>query len=211
MATLLKKITMKDIGCNPKVARDSCYAPGAKLADGNPDPRAGQKVPLAVIGGRATGRKTGENSRDGSVWSALTGSFIANCIQEGENFNNAEVYESGVCFLPGGVQEQIEGVLAGLGDGGSVEFAVEIMAGYDEKSATGYRYFGRNLKPATATDDLAMVRSILQPKAKALLGPGAEAGPKPEPVPAPAAETKPEPAPKSEPKAEGKPAAKKTA
>lgn len=214
----LKKMSVKSLGCDPTEARQKEYAPGAMIAGPNdaagnptkvPSVKAGKKVPLCVIGGRASGTKSGENRQTGDVWTALTGRFEGVVIQAGDGFKTGEVYESGMVFLPGGIQEAIEGALETAGEGGSVDFAIEITSGYDETSPVGYRYYGRNLKPPSASDDLAAIRAVMQPHVQAFLGPAPATtepaqiqaaavepvipAPAP-PAPAPAANAKPAPA-----------------
>lgn len=190
-ATFVKKMSVAALGCDPKEARQNKYKPGSVNTDGTPNPLAGKKVPLCIIYGRATGTKSGENRQTGDVWTALTGTFEGVCIQEGPDFKTGEVYTSGMVFLPGGIQEAIEGALEGAGENGSVEFAIKLFAGFDEKSAVGYRYYGMNMKAPAATDDLAGLRSLMQSQTTAqIAAPVPDAAPDSAPVPdaAPAAE-----------------------
>lgn len=187
-ATFVKKMSVKALGCDPKEARQNKYKPGSVNQDGTPNPLAGTKVPLCIIYGRATGTKSGENRQTGDVWTALTGTFEGVSIQEGPDFKH-ELMASGMVFLPGGIQEAIEGALEGAGEGGAVEFAIKLYAGYDESSAVGYRYYGQNMKPPTAADDLAGLRSLMQGQTTAQISaptaPVTEEKPAPAPTPAP--------------------------
>lgn len=176
----LKRMNVKQLGCDPLEAREKKYAPGATIevlnADGTKSiqvsPFAGKRVPLCVIGGVASGTKSGENrSGNSEIWTALTGTFEGVCIQEGEGFPTGNVFESGQVFLPGGIQEAVEGALENAGEGASVEFAIRLYAVWDDKSPVGYRYLGENLKPPSAHDKLAGIRQLMQPHVKANLGP----------------------------------------
>lgn len=196
----IKKMSVAKLGCDPKIARDSQYAPGATVKDaqGNtvPSPLAGKMVPLCRIWGRASDTKSGENrSGNSEIWTALVGEFEGVCIQEGDGFPTDKLFESGMVFLPGGIQELIEGAVinakAASNDNATVEFAVEILSAYDDKSPVGYRYYGKNLRPPAATDNLASLRQLVQPGVKLHLGPAPVQAPKqlPEPVEIPKQES----------------------
>lgn len=150
MATLLKKMSVKEVGCDAKVARDSMYK--------------GEPVPLCVIYGRATGIKTGENRTTGDPFSKLIGNFEAVCMQKDPNDSNKyptnQVFQSGALFLPGGLQDMVEGA---LGDNAAVDFAFEILSVVDPTTTIGYKYVGRNLKPPAVTDDMQYLRKLLPP------------------------------------------------
>lgn len=200
-ATILKKMSVKTLKCEPKDARDSKYRPGSVNSDGTPNALAGKKVPLCVVYGRASGVRNGENRVTGDVWTAITGTFEGVCIQEGADFPTGEVFTSGVLFLPAVIHDMIVGALDSAGDGGSVKFAVKILAGYDDASPVGYRYYAQNLEEAKATDDLADLRNVVQPNVRANLGPVSvpqiappvgNAG-APEPAPAPVQQETPAP------------------
>lgn len=194
MSTILKKMSIKALGCDPKEAREKKYAPGATIKQENgtltPSDVAGKKIPLCIVYGRASGIKSGENrSGNSEIWTALTGEFVGvrTQVMSDDTPETDLQFTSGMLFLPGGIQETIEGAMDNAGEGGVVEFALEIMCGYDE-SQIGYKYFGRNLKPPAATDDLAHLRGLIQPLVpKVHLGPAAtvkpaEIAPAPTPV-----------------------------
>jgi hypothetical protein len=123
-------------------------------------------TPLCVMYGRATDVKTGEN-KDGTIWSALTGSF------EAVNLQTGDIYKSGKLFLPGGIHETVESAVRGLKQAekeGStsvaVEFALEIRS-IEAKNPIGYSYQAVNLRPARATDELDPLRkAILESRQK---------------------------------------------
>lgn len=169
--TIVKKISLKTLGCDATVARDSRYKPGAVDADGKPLPTAGQRIDLAVIYGRANDTLTGESRIDDSIWTALLGSFEGVCLQVGPDFPTNMVFQSGRLFLPPVVHELVVGALKNCKDGDNVEFAFKLSAAWDE-GKIGYRYFATSLIDAKPTDDLASVRQTVKANVPALeLGP----------------------------------------
>jgi hypothetical protein len=173
--TVVTKMTVKDIGCNPKkvTAMD-------KNADGTP-----VRLPLCKIYGVATGYKSGEDKRTGTVFTALTGSFEAQNLQEKNEDGTPKVYQSGKLFLPAGIQETIEEPLRNAKDNDqvlSVEFGFEIYA-VQASNPIGYSYQAKPLLQASATDALSRVRELMAPKPEA---PAAPQLPAPAPTPAPA-------------------------
>lgn len=166
--SFIKKMTLKEIGCDPKIARDSKYAPGAKNEDGSPSSVAGALVPLCVILGRVSAIKYTESKFTGDPQAAFLGSFEATNLQA----NNGVSYCSGKLYVPGGFDDYLEGAFKSVEEsGGSIDFAVRISAKYDAASQNGYRFAIENLKEASATDDLAHIRAMVTNRLQINVGP----------------------------------------
>lgn len=124
-----------------------------------------EAVPLYRVGGVATGIRTGKSKFDDreetSEWIALTGRFRAfTKHKDGEG----ETFESGVCFMPGYVVDAVAGQLSAETTG--VRFAYDIMAKYDEKSATSYTFHAVSLLEPAEDDPLD---TIVGPASNAML------------------------------------------
>ena len=143
-AEFLTKLTLKGIGCNPRIAATE-----------------NKKVALARIYGVATGIKTKVDPK-GDVFEAIEGSF------EAVNLKTGEVYRSGLLFLPGGIHETLTGSLKKGGDGATIRFGLEVSA-IPASNPIGYSYSARSLIPDAGDDLLADMRksvmSLPAPKA----------------------------------------------
>lgn len=137
--TYISKLSVKTLGCNPKVA--------AAQKQGQEKP-----LPLAHIYGMASG--TFAYDVNGTVGVGLTGEF------EGTNLEDGSIYRSGKLFLPKGIQEVIESAVKKLGDGESVSFALEIRA-VKASNPIGYSYEARNLMATQSVDPLSEMRKAL--------------------------------------------------
>lgn len=136
---LIAKMSVKALGCNPRAA-------AAKAKDDT------SPVVLCAIFGIADGVKSGEDNK-GSVWTCLTGRF------EGTNLQGEapETFQSGKLFLPGGIQEVIEGAVKEMGDSGSVQFALELRA-VRADNPIGYSYQAVPLVAPKQNDALGALR-----------------------------------------------------
>lgn len=133
----LTKMSVKTLKCKPAKAGT------------NADNR---RILLCRIRGNATGIKSAIGN-DGTTVYGLTGFF------EGVNAESGEKFQSGVCFLPGGIQELIlEPLDKALNDAAaaapSIIFAFDIFAEPATNKA-GYGYSAVNLIPATGANPLA--------------------------------------------------------
>ncbi len=140
--TWISKMTVKGLGCVPAGVG------------------AGEKKRLCVIYGKADGIKTGEDKRDGRIWSCLTGSFA------GFNLTTKEQFRSGKLFLPGGIHEVIENAVRkvndGEGSGGlSVKFGLEIMT-VKAENPIGYTYQAVSVVPTEETDELSELEKAIE-------------------------------------------------
>ena len=132
-AEFLTKLTLKAIGCNPRIAATE-----------------GKKVPLARIYGIATGIKTKIDPK-GDTFEAIEGSF------EAVNLKTGEVYRSGLLFLPGGIHETLTGSLKKGGEGTTIRFGLEVSA-IPASNPIGYSYSAKSLIPDAGDDLLADMR-----------------------------------------------------
>jgi len=151
--TIISKMSIKTLRCNPRAAA---------VGEGQPH----KKLAIARIYGKASGTKTQEDKVKGEVHTAIVGNF------EGVNLETGEVFRSGKLYLPKGVHEMVESAAKKLeaeGEGDSVQFALEIYA-VSATNPIGYSYEAKPLVKAAVADDLETLRSQLPevPKQKAL-------------------------------------------
>jgi hypothetical protein len=147
---LVSKLTLKALGCDPRLS-------------------AGQnsKV-LCRIFGTANGLKTGEDKNTSNVWVALQGEFEGQNVEEGSD-DAGKVLRSGKLFLPGGIQDVIEGKIreientSGGSESPNVTFGLEIRS-VKSTNRIGYSYEARNLMPPKQLDPLAAMRAAIEEK-----------------------------------------------
>lgn len=113
--------------------------------------KASGKILLMTVIGIATGIKQGESTY--GPWTALMGNFKV------KNAKNDKEYRSGQLFLPDVALNLVEPALI---ENDSVSFAFEILAVYDESSATGYIYSCIPLIEPAENDPLVMLESTIQ-------------------------------------------------
>lgn len=125
-----------------------------------------KKKQLYVVMGQTHGIKLGQG--DNGPWCAFLGNF------EAINTATGEVFQSGQCFVPKAVEDMLVGsVKAAQGDdeNASVQFALEVGVEQDERSATGYVYYVKNLVKTAAADPLAALRAIVHQAVPQLAAP----------------------------------------
>jgi len=168
---IIAKITLKDLGCNPKVA-------SAK------DITDKSTIPLAVIYGHCVDVKITEDNRNGQIYSALIGKFYGINIQQGNSAYGTQ-FEAGKCYLPGGIHETVESAVMGNDPQNpqNVDFALEIHA-VRATNPIGYAYQAiPRLSSGRVTEDpLARIRAIVEQQIQLPAAP-----PPPPALPAPAA------------------------
>lgn len=137
-ATVLSKISIKSIGRS-----------GAEWVT-NKD----GVTPLGRIAGYARGSIMKEDAQ-GNAIEALVGEFTA------INLESGEVFQSGVCYLPAGMHEQILAALRKpAGENAAptaVQFAVEIACRKASNKA-GYEYVGTMLDKPAESDPMEQLR-----------------------------------------------------
>ena len=116
---------------------------------------------LCQIYGRAVRTKSGEDqTRDGRVWTCLSGSFAAVNLETGEEFRSARL------FLPDGIQEVIQNAVEEMTNqedktlGLHVDFALEIFS-VAATNPSGYTYKARNILPTQKRDELSEMQKAI--------------------------------------------------
>lgn len=89
---------------------------------------------------------------------------------KGVNLGTGEVFMAPQAILPGIVQDQLYGAMAGGEGAGEVQFAVKIGVKYDKTAATKYLYTAESLMPIQESDALTMLENSLKEQ-KALPAP----------------------------------------
>lgn len=145
---VIAKMAVTKLGCNPKAA--SALNQGDRNA-----------IPLCIIGGKATGTKSWEDSR-GQIVTALTGEFGGINIQPGTPDYGTR-FMSSMLFLPGGIHETIENAVVGEthDQTNTVEFAFEIRV-VRADNPIGYSYQAVPKKKVKATETLAEIWSMVK-------------------------------------------------
>jgi hypothetical protein len=141
---IIGKISLKTVGGNPALA--------AVLKS---------KVPMCRIWGKASNIKTAVGQNGDPVF-GLAGSFMA------LNYQDQKEFQSGVCYLPGGIQELIQEPLEALlnsGErGGAVEFALDVFA-IPATNKAGYSFAAETLTEISADDPMVKMKKALEAKA----------------------------------------------
>jgi len=117
-------------------------------------PADGGKVLLGRIVGMVSGLKQTVNGETGDIQSGLKGNFRGISSIEGK-----AAVTSGVCYLPGGIQEMIEGTLAeakSQDPRAVVNFAIDLYA-IPATNKAGYSFKAENLVESGASDPLQML------------------------------------------------------
>lgn len=112
----------------------------------------GSRLPLGVIVGTVTGIKEKKGPNDMDVFTALVGSFSATPIdpKTGELLGDREL-RSGICYLPGGMQDDIEAQFAGDDPVQRIDFAAE-LAIFKAENAIGYSWAMKPLVEPAESD-----------------------------------------------------------
>jgi len=144
MTEIVKKLTLKTIGCGK--TEISAAVKGKTEA-----------IVLASILGISNEARPGQT--DMGSFLKFIGSFQAT------NHLTGEVFSSAVALLPDVIADQLG---AAIHQSGEVEFAVQILARADEKSAVGYVYSAKPLIEAKPSDKFAALMAKAQAAAPAL-------------------------------------------
>lgn len=147
---ILTKMAVKALGCNPR----------------NPPKEKGAMKLLCRIYGEASDYATREDTRTGQLHTNLVGEFEGVNVEEGSP-EYGKCFRSGKLFLPSGIQETVEKMVAVVKknpNAGAVRFAIEIYS-VDSTNAIGYSYAARNLTPKgpETVDAMAEIRKLLPP------------------------------------------------
>jgi hypothetical protein len=117
-------------------------------------PADGGKVLLGRIVGMISGLKQTVNNETGDIQTGLKGNFRGISSVDG-----LAAVTSGVCYLPGGIQEMLEGALASAKENdakATVTFAIDLFA-IPATNKAGYSFKAENIVEAEASDPLAML------------------------------------------------------
>lgn len=148
MSKILPKMSIKTLGANPKAASVNLEKEKAK------------RVPMVRIMGIARGIKAAVGN-DGDPVFGLTGQF------EGVNIETGETAQSGVLYLPSGIQELIQDPLESAINAGdktaAVQFAVDLYA-VSATNKAGYSFEADNLAAPEREDPFAALRTALEGK-----------------------------------------------
>lgn len=177
-----------------------------RIAIGNATKDTTQRVKMGTIVGIVSGLRQTVNAETGDVQSGLKGNFRGTStltvkvmdknadgtdkMIEGKPvmLDTGKVMEvrSGVCYLPSGIQDTLEGALAQAREAdpkATVSFGLDLYAVKDTNKA-GYTFIGQTLVEASDRDPLDVLMAQAVEKRAALPAPDAE----PEADPAPADE-----------------------
>jgi hypothetical protein len=181
MARLSGKLTAKALGWD-RVA----------IGAATKDKPASTRVKLGRFVGIATGLRQTINGETGEVQTGLKGQFrgISSLTAKEPKRNKAGEVQTdkdgavimvdtgkpitvtaGVCYLPGGIQEMVEGTLATAQDGdakATVQFALDLYA-IPATNKAGYSFDADNLVEAAEADPLDMLLTTAEAAEQAAL------------------------------------------
>lgn len=158
---LVGKLTPKALGWD----RNKIGSEVAKV------PADGGKVLLGRFAGIVAGLRQTVNNDTQEVQSGLKGNFRGI-----SSIDKSEV-TSGVCYLPGGIQDMIEGALAAAKEAdakATVNFAIDLFA-IPATNKAGYSFKADNIVAPNAADPLAMLLEQAEQNSKAAALPAPEA------------------------------------
>lgn len=141
-------------------------------------PAENGRVHLGRIVGIASGLKQTVDNDSGDIQTGLKGQFrgVSTRNEKGEIVGVAGgvTITAGVCYLPGGIQEMIEGALAAAQETdprATVQFAIDLFA-IPATNKAGYSFDAENLVEAAESDPLdALLTSAATIAAAALPAP----------------------------------------
>jgi hypothetical protein len=142
--SIISKITMASIGCNPGAVKTLKPEDLSKEGD----------LPLARLYGKLSKVKYEEDKVNGQVYTAFIGNF------EAINMQSGEVFKSGKMFLPKGISELVENGVKSAPEGAQVGFAFEVRS-QNANNPIGYSYRVLALKSPEATDELKELRDAV--------------------------------------------------
>ncbi len=144
-------------------------------------PAEGGRVHLGRIVGIASGLKQTINGDTGEIQNGLKGQFRGLSTRDDKGVilegPTGVTVTAGVCYLPGGIQEMIEGALAAAQESdarATVQFAIDLFA-IPATNKAGYSFDAENLVEASEADPLdALLTSAATIAAAALPAPEGE-------------------------------------
>lgn len=151
-------------------------------------PADGGKVLIGRIVGIVAGLRTTIDKETGDIHNGLKGNFRGISSKEyadGDNKGKPIIVTSGVCYLPGGIQDMIEGELAKAKEAdakATVSFAIDLY-GIPATNKAGYSFKADSIVSAAVTDPLAVLLEQAETHRPALPAPDAEKPSEPEAKP----------------------------
>jgi hypothetical protein len=142
--SIISKITMATIGCNPGAVKSA--KPDELTKEGD--------LALARLYGKLSKAKLEDDVAKGQQYLAFIGNF------EAVNMQTGEVFKSGKMYLPKGISELVEQGIKGAPEGSQIGFAFEIRS-QKANNPIGYSYRVLALKSPEATDELAELRATV--------------------------------------------------
>lgn len=144
-------------------------------------PMDGGKVLLGRLVGIVAGLRTTIDKDTGDIHNGLKGNFrgvSSKVYADGEKAGQPITVTSGVCYLPGGIQDMIEGALAQARETdakATVNFAIDLY-GIPATNKAGYSFKADNIVAAQTVDPLSMlIEQANNNKPLALAAPAEEA------------------------------------
>lgn len=137
------KLTIKNLKCNPSKVQDL--------------PEGENKLPMAVLFGKASDVKYSEDRDMGVMHAYFAGTF------EGLNLVDKTTVISNKLTLPKSLSDAVEKAIKELqakDEGGSIAFAFELIA-VKATNQVGYVYEAIALRKPEATDELGELRSFI--------------------------------------------------
>jgi hypothetical protein len=178
MAKLSGKLTAKTLGWD----RIAIGSETKKV------PAEGGRVLLGRIVGIVNGLKQTVNADTGEIQNGLKGQFrgISSRNEKGEivGIDGGVKVTAGVCYLPGGIQDMIEGTLAVAKEAdakATVQFAIDLFA-IPATNKAGYSFDADTLVQAEESDPLDTLLASAANSAPALAAPETPATEEPAPA-----------------------------
>lgn len=160
MARISGKLTAKTLGWD----RNRIGAEVGKV------PAIGGRVELGTIVGIVSGLRQTVSNDTGEIQSGLKGQFRGvsslgtDSGKEISTANPAATVTAGVCYLPGGIQEMLEGALAeahSTDASATVKFGIKLFA-IPATNKAGYSFDADNLIAASESDPLADLLALTE-------------------------------------------------
>lgn len=140
MSSRISKITPATIGCKPQLCTIDDKIP---------------EVECALLFGEASGVAI-KTTPNGDSFTAMIGKF------EATNLHTGEVFNSGVCYLPGGMHEMITQTLI-TDQNAIVKFGILLVAKKTDNLA-GYSWIGRDVVDLEQADPLIELKQAMKPE-----------------------------------------------
>lgn len=158
---LVGKLTPKALGWD----RNALGTETAKV------PADGGRVKIGRIVGIVAGLRQTVDNDTGNIHTGLKGNFRGISTKEADG--KPITVTSGVCYLPGGIQDMIEGALATAKEAdakATVNFAIDLF-GIPATNKAGYSFMAENIVAPQTADPLELLLQQAETNAAALPAP----------------------------------------